>query len=184
MLKNIFIFYHFFDNSKSKFPSNKIPFKKSYLQPHKLFRNIFKLFIYWRKILEYGSFRNIILRNQESIITPISRKFTDPSSKLYQIVVNENAVITRHSNKIKLVKSGIEYYFVEVTSKNGVQYGIPAFGAEAFETLCPNRVANKCTRFNITKSKIDSRNKLIVQMMQIIIRFQLPILKFSKNSTF
>ena len=134
MLKNIFIFYHFFDNSKSKFPSNKIPFKKSYLQPHKLFRNIFKLFIYWRKILEYGSFSNIILgRNQESIITPISRKFTNPSSKLYQIVVNENAVITRHSNKIKLVKSGIEYYFVEVTSKNGVQYGIPAFGAEAFE---------------------------------------------------
>ncbi|MGA8843104.1 MAG: hypothetical protein WB511_05920 [Nitrososphaeraceae archaeon] len=91
------------------------------------------MFIYWRKILEYGSFRNIILRNQESIITPIIRKFTDPSSKLYQIVVNENAVITRHSNKIKLVKSGIEYYFVEVTSKNGVQYGIPAFGAEAFE---------------------------------------------------
>ena len=103
------------------------------MQPHKLFRNIFKLFIYWRKILEYGSFRNIILRNQESIITPISRKFTNPSSKLYQIVVNENAVITQRSNKIKLVKNGIEYYFVEVTSKNGVQYGIPAFGADALE---------------------------------------------------
>jgi hypothetical protein len=104
------------------------------MQLHKLFRNIFKLFIYWRKILEYGSFSNIILGgNQESIITPISRKFTNPSSKLYQIVVNENAVITQRSNKIKLVKNGIEYYFVEVTSKNGIQYGIHAFGAEALE---------------------------------------------------
>jgi hypothetical protein len=104
------------------------------MQLHKHFRNIFKLFIYWHKILEYGSFSNIILGgNQESIITPISRKFTNPSSKLYQIVVNENAVITQRSNKIKLVKNGIEYYFVEVTSKNGIQYGIHAFGAEALE---------------------------------------------------
>jgi hypothetical protein len=132
MLK--YILFLSFLTTQNKFPSNKIPFKKSYLQPHKLFRNIFKLFIYWRKILEYGSFSNIILgRNQESIITPISRKFTNPSSKLYQIVVNENAVITQRSNKIKLVKNGIEYYFVEVTSKNGVQYGIHAFGAEALE---------------------------------------------------
>jgi hypothetical protein len=104
------------------------------MQLHKLFRNIFKLFIYWRKILEYGSFSNIILGGiQDSIITPISTKFTNPSSKLYQIVVNENAVITQRSNKIKLVKNGIEYYFVEVTSKNGIQYGIHAFGAEALE---------------------------------------------------
>lgn len=29
------------------------------------------------------------------------------------------------------MKNGIEYYFVEVTCKDGIQYGIQAFGEEA-----------------------------------------------------
>ena len=39
--------------------------------------------------------------------------------------------ITKWSRCIEIMNNGIEYYFVEVTCKDGIQYGIQAFGEEA-----------------------------------------------------
>ena len=39
--------------------------------------------------------------------------------------------ITKWSRRIEIMNNGIEYYFVEVTCKDGIQYGIQAFGEEA-----------------------------------------------------
>lgn len=39
--------------------------------------------------------------------------------------------ITRWSRRIEIMNNGIEYYFVEVTCKGGIQYGIQAYGEEA-----------------------------------------------------
>jgi hypothetical protein len=39
--------------------------------------------------------------------------------------------ITKWSRNVQIMNNGIEYYFVEVTCKDGIQYGIQAFGEEA-----------------------------------------------------
>ncbi len=41
--------------------------------------------------------------------------------------------ITKWSRHVKIMNNGIEYYFVEVTCKDGIQYGIQAFGQEAVD---------------------------------------------------
>jgi hypothetical protein len=62
-----------------------------------------------------------------SIYNPISH----PCNRLESIINNENGFISHHSSDIELLKNGIECYFVEVTSRNGVQFGIWAHGSEA-----------------------------------------------------
>lgn len=134
MLKNIFILNHFFDNSKSKFKVGKILSKLNYRHFYKHFGSAYKFFIYWDRVLKYERFGNAILeKNLESNKNLISRDISSLSSILYRILSDESGVITHHLNKIKLDKNGIEYYFVEITSKKGVRYGIPAFGEEALE---------------------------------------------------
>jgi hypothetical protein len=39
--------------------------------------------------------------------------------------------ITKWSRQVAIMNNGIEYYYVEVTCMDGVQYGIQAFGEEA-----------------------------------------------------
>ena len=55
----------------------------------------------------------------------------NPSTKLQNIVKSERGVITQCSKEIVPLVNGVPSYFVEVTSENGVQYGISAFGNEA-----------------------------------------------------
>ena len=134
MLKNIFINYHFFAYLRSILRVFKIPLKLNYRHFFERLRSASIIFIYCGKILKYERFRTTSLeKNVELNKNAINRDITTPSSILYQVISDENGVITHHLDQIKLCKNGIEYYFVEVTSNNGVQYGIYAFGAEAFE---------------------------------------------------
>jgi hypothetical protein len=55
----------------------------------------------------------------------------NPSTKLQYIVKSERGVITQCLKEIVPLVNGVQSYFVEVTSENGVQYGISAFGNEA-----------------------------------------------------
>jgi hypothetical protein len=50
-----------------------------------------------------------------------------------KIKYNATCHITNLPQKISYTNDGIEYYFVEVTCKDGTQYGIQAFGDEAIE---------------------------------------------------
>jgi hypothetical protein len=50
-------------------------------------------------------------------------------TQLNNIITTENGFITQHSGSLGYLNNGIEYYFVEVTSKSGVQYGIWAHGS-------------------------------------------------------
>jgi hypothetical protein len=58
-----------------------------------------------------------------------------------KIKYNNTCRITNLPQKISYTKDGIEYYFVEVTCKDDIQYGIQAFGDEAL-ALCIE--ANRC----------------------------------------
>lgn len=52
-------------------------------------------------------------------------------TKLISLCASGTGRITKHSGTITKMKNGIEYYCVEVTSKDGIQYGIQVFGGEA-----------------------------------------------------
>ena len=51
--------------------------------------------------------------------------------KLFFLCTSGGGRITKYSDTITKMNNGIYYYCVEVTSKDGIQYGIPAFGEEA-----------------------------------------------------
>ena len=54
-------------------------------------------------------------------------------TQLNNIINTENGFITQHPGSLGYLNNGVEYYFVEVTSKSGVQYGIWAHGSDAQE---------------------------------------------------
>ena len=54
-------------------------------------------------------------------------------TQLNNIINTENGFITQHSGRLGRLNNGVEYYFVEVTSKSGVQYDIWAHGSDAQE---------------------------------------------------
>ena len=51
--------------------------------------------------------------------------------KLFSLCTSGSGRITRYSDTITKMNNGIEYDCVEVTSKDGIQYGIQVFGEEA-----------------------------------------------------
>ncbi|TLX87264.1 MAG: hypothetical protein E6K94_10470 [Thaumarchaeota archaeon] len=55
----------------------------------------------------------------------------DASKRLLKLCSAEDAKITRYPDRPQLMDNGIHHYFVEVTSKDGIQYGLQAFGEEA-----------------------------------------------------
>jgi hypothetical protein len=55
----------------------------------------------------------------------------DSAMKLFSLCTSGTGRITKYSDTIAKMNNGIEYYYVEVTSKDGIQYGIQAFGEEA-----------------------------------------------------
>ena len=56
-----------------------------------------------------------------------------PCVQLDFLIDIEDGSITQHSGGLGYLNYGIEYYFVEVTSKSGIQYGICAQGTDAYE---------------------------------------------------
>ena len=56
---------------------------------------------------------------------------SDSAMKLFSLCTSGSGRITRYSDTITKMNNGIEYYCVEVTSKDGIQYGIQVFGEEA-----------------------------------------------------
>jgi hypothetical protein len=55
----------------------------------------------------------------------------DSATKLFSLCNCGRGRITRYSDTSTTMKNGIEYYYVEITSKDGIQYGIQVFGEEA-----------------------------------------------------
>jgi hypothetical protein len=72
-----------------------------------------------------------------------------PCIRLSHLVDNEECFISQHSGGLNYLNNGVEYYFVELTSKRGVQYALCAYGADAkelykltLEILSTQRVVN------------------------------------------
>ena len=57
----------------------------------------------------------------------------DASERLQALCSNEDGKITRYPESLRTLDNGMEHYFVEVTSKEGIQYGLQAYGMEAIE---------------------------------------------------
>ena len=57
----------------------------------------------------------------------------DASERLKALCSSENGKITRYPESLRTLDNGVEHYFVEVTSKEGIQYGLQAYGNEAVE---------------------------------------------------
>lgn len=55
----------------------------------------------------------------------------DSQRRLSMLCNDGNGEITKWSPDIEIMNNRIEYYFVEVTCKDGIQYGIQAYGEEA-----------------------------------------------------
>jgi len=55
----------------------------------------------------------------------------DASKRLLILCSEENAKITRYPERPRLMDNGVQHYFVEVTRKDGLQYGLQAYGEEA-----------------------------------------------------
>jgi hypothetical protein len=55
----------------------------------------------------------------------------DASKRLLILCSEGNVRITRFPERPRLMDNGVLHYFVEVTSKDGLQYGLQAFGEEA-----------------------------------------------------
>jgi hypothetical protein len=47
----------------------------------------------------------------------------DASERLQALCSNENGKITSYPESLRMLDNGVEHYFVEVTSKEGIQYG-------------------------------------------------------------
>jgi len=57
--------------------------------------------------------------------------FACPCKRLHYIIETENGFISQYLDEIEHLKNGVECYFVEVTSKSGLRYGIWAHGSQA-----------------------------------------------------
>ena len=57
----------------------------------------------------------------------------DASERLQALCSSENGKITRYPESLRTLDNGVEHYFVEVTSKEGIQYELQAYGNEAVE---------------------------------------------------
>lgn len=57
----------------------------------------------------------------------------DASKRLLSLCNKENGKITRYPDRLRVLDNGVQHYFVEVTSEDGIQYGLQAYGMEAIE---------------------------------------------------
>lgn len=55
----------------------------------------------------------------------------EASKRLIMLCGKENGKITRYPEEIQILNNGVKHYFVEVTSGDGIQYGLQAYGEEA-----------------------------------------------------
>ena len=57
----------------------------------------------------------------------------DASERLQALCSSKNGKITRYPESPRTLDNGVEHYFVEVTTREGIQYGLQAYGNEAVE---------------------------------------------------
>jgi hypothetical protein len=55
----------------------------------------------------------------------------DAPKRLLVLCGNDKGKITRYPERLRLLDNGIKHYYVEVTDKDGIQYGLQAYGEEA-----------------------------------------------------
>ena len=55
----------------------------------------------------------------------------DASKRLLMLCNRENGKIMRYPENLQILDNDVEHYFVEVTSSDGIQYGLQAYGKEA-----------------------------------------------------
>ena len=58
---------------------------------------------------------------------------TSHSSRQLRLLRSLGGRITKSPSAISVLSNGLPYFYVEVTDDNGSQFGIPAYGDEAFE---------------------------------------------------
>ena len=55
----------------------------------------------------------------------------DAPKHLLVLCDKDNGKITRYPERLRQLDNGVKHYFVEVTDKDGIQYGLQAYGEEA-----------------------------------------------------
>jgi hypothetical protein len=55
----------------------------------------------------------------------------DAPKLLLVLCGKDNGKITRYPERLRLLDNGVKHYFVEVTDRDGIQYGLQAYGEEA-----------------------------------------------------
>ena len=90
-----------------------------------------------------------------------------PGGKINDKISNNvvNCQITKTSKDISYMKNGIQYFFVEVTCSDGIQYGLQAYGEEANDLykeayrciMCGN-APRESKRSAIVEQFIDGKN--------------------------
>ncbi len=58
---------------------------------------------------------------------------TSDSSRQLRLLQSNGGRITKSPSGVSILSNGLPYFYVEVTGKNGSQFGIPAYGDEAIE---------------------------------------------------
>ena len=81
--------------------------------------------------------------------------------KLFSLCTSGRGRITKYSDTITKMNNGIEYYHVEVTTKEGIQYGMQVFGEEAIALY-------NLTMKIIQDSKKMDDHKVILPLYQVL----------------
>ena len=58
---------------------------------------------------------------------------TSDSRRQLRLLRSRGGRVTKMPNGLSVLANGLPYFYVEVTSDNGSQFGIPAYGEEAIE---------------------------------------------------
>ncbi|MPZ08318.1 MAG: hypothetical protein GEU26_18210 [Nitrososphaeraceae archaeon] len=87
----------------------------------------------------------------------MDREFSEYGSSKEALLdlLSHKSRVTQVSENVAYLANGVAYSFIEVTSDDGIQYGLPAYGEESLEL---NRIAHDYL------SKQEEEKALIVQI--------------------
>ena len=60
---------------------------------------------------------------------------TSETSRQLRLLRSRGGKVTKMATDLSVLSNGLPYFYVEVTGNNGSQFGIPAYGEEAIESI-------------------------------------------------
>ena len=60
---------------------------------------------------------------------------TSETSRQLRLLRSRGGKVTKMATDLSVLSNGLPYFYVEVTGDNGSQFGIPAYGEEAIESI-------------------------------------------------